>query len=349
MFFVGIIAVYFFPNLNQPPVEFDFGAFWNIWARWDGWHYIRNSINGYPENQPFTAFFPLFPILISGVSFFLKINPVFAGILISNISLIFAGYFLVKLVKLDFSEKIARKSFIFLLAFPSSVFLAAVYTESLFLFFTISTFYFIRKNQWSNVFIMSFLSSLTRILGVFLVFPIFFEYLKKNNFKFKKEIFSILGAPLGLGTYMFFLWKKFRNPLQFLESQKSWGREIEPNIFCNFFEKIKYFFNFTINHHAMALIEISFVFLFLFLIISAFFYQKIRKSYAIWMLVLFLPPVMQNVWTSTNRYVLVIFPAFILFSIFSQKFKFLGDLLLIFFGILLGIHISLFVNYFWAG
>ena len=347
--FLGVSSFCFFHNLDEPTVEFNYGTLWNIWARWDGWHYIRNSLQGYALNQPYTAFFPLYPLLIAGLSFLLGINPVASGLLLSNLSVIGLGYFLIKLVRLDFPQEIARRSFIFLLAFPTAIFLGAVYTESLFLFFTIAAFYFARQQRWVYVFPFALAASLTRNLGVLLVVPLLMEYFWQYRYKLKIVLASVFAPAMGLLSYMIYLWIKFGDPLRFVRDQAAWNKEVEPNILATYIGSIRNLFAFGAHRNAMAFIEVSLVTLFLVLIGAALYRKMIRKSYVVWMILLLLPPMCQNIWSSTNRYVLVVFPAYILLALFANKYKAWGDLLLVIFATLLGIHTALFVNYMWAG
>lgn len=342
---IAYASAHTFQDFNGLDIEFDFGNFWNIWARWDGWHYVRNSINSYTQDTPFTAFFPLYPLLINFVSILFSINPIFSGLVISNLSLIAAGYFLIKLVKLDFSDSIAKSSFVFLLSFPSAIFLASVYTESLFLFLTISAFYFARTNKWLLVFLLAFLAALTRNLGVFLVIPLAYIYYKQKGFN--KGIILASGSGFGLLTYMSYLYLKFGDPLKFVKDQAVWGREIQINIFENYFQNLKLLI--TDGFLTTKTFEFLLVNMAVFLIIYAIYKKILKLEYLMWTLLLFLPPIMQNIWSSVNRYLLAIFPIFIVISIILEKRKVLRDLTLISFSMLLSFQIALFVNRFWAG
>ncbi|MDI6811050.1 MAG: hypothetical protein QMD80_05165, partial [archaeon] len=71
-----------------------------------------------------------------------------------------------KLVKIDYSHSTALKSVFYLSIFPTSYFLIAGYTESLFLFLTIGCFYYVRKGNWLPAGVMGMLASATRITGL---------------------------------------------------------------------------------------------------------------------------------------------------------------------------------------
>ena len=105
------------------------------WANFDGEHYLSIAMFGYKDLQQ--AFFPAYPILMDSLSHLFGTSLesyLWSGIIISNILFLFSLFLFWKIIKLDYSEKIARISIILLLLFPTSFYFASVYTESLFLF-----------------------------------------------------------------------------------------------------------------------------------------------------------------------------------------------------------------------
>lgn len=147
--------------------------YWARWANWDGGHFRSIAEFGYKENQ--VVFFPLYPILIKTFSFF-GFNFLWSGLLVSNMCGILALYFLYKLVLLDYSREIAQKVIFLLLAFPTAFYLAAVYSESLFLLLVTSSFYFARKKRWLISLSLAGLASATRLAGIFVILAIAVEY-----------------------------------------------------------------------------------------------------------------------------------------------------------------------------
>ena len=116
-----------------------------IWARWDSEWYLLIAERGYDvvslptqfglrTDPTFTAgFLPLYPVLIRALT------PIFggvgAGLVISNLALFAALLLLHRLVRFEVDgetgEVAAMFSCVALLVFPSSLFLSAVYAESL--------------------------------------------------------------------------------------------------------------------------------------------------------------------------------------------------------------------------
>jgi hypothetical protein len=117
-----------------------------IWARWDSEWYLLIAAEGYevgnrleglgvPYDRSATAgFLPLYPALIRILSPIL--GPVGAGIAISNICLLLCLVLLERLVRIEVGDAAGGQAGLVacaaLLLFPSSLFLSAVYAESLF-------------------------------------------------------------------------------------------------------------------------------------------------------------------------------------------------------------------------
>src|SRR3989338_9000040 len=115
------------------------------WANFDGAHYILIASFGYTTSG---GFFPLFPLAINvASSLFLEkivsVEPIvyYVALVLSSIYFFLAMYVFFKLICLDYSKKIAWKSILHLLLFPTSFFFACIYTEGLFLFLSLCSFY----------------------------------------------------------------------------------------------------------------------------------------------------------------------------------------------------------------
>jgi len=106
----------------------------SAWANFDGVHYLTIISKGYFGTGSIQAFFPLYPYLVRLISS-VGINPLIVGLVISTVSFWMAIVVLYKLVKLDYKEKVAMRSIVLLLFFPTAFFFTAFYTESWFFFF----------------------------------------------------------------------------------------------------------------------------------------------------------------------------------------------------------------------
>jgi len=301
----------------------------NIWANFAGSDFIDLARQGYgPSLKPATyIFFPLFPWLIGTVNQIFH-NYLASGLIISHLSLIAALYFLYKLIKLDYKDDIAKLSLIILIIFPTSFFFGSVYTESFFLLLVILSFYFARKNLFFLACLMALFASATRIAGIFVWPALIWEIWQGHQSRKEKEGFDsalvwLALPPLGLLSYMKFLYSKTGDALFFLKVTPDFG----PNLVISklillhqvFYRYIKMvvFSSHTDITFAVIILELIVGTAFLLLTIVAF--KKMRLSYAIYMLLSYLIPTFTGTFATQPRYVLTAFPAFILIALWYQK------------------------------
>lgn len=173
---VGFLGLSFLPQVLEPGHTNWAGItvdYWLKWANWDGGHFRGIAEAGYIPFQ--VVFFPLYPILIKS----LMINGIpslWGGLIISNLSIIGALFYLYKLVNLDFEEKSAKKAIFIVLAFPTAFYFGAVYSESLFLLLTVGAFYYARQKSWLIALIFASLSAVTRLMGLVVILAVAVEY-----------------------------------------------------------------------------------------------------------------------------------------------------------------------------
>lgn len=205
-------------------------GFLEIFKNWDGGHYLGIAEFGYSENFQL-AFFPLYPLLIKGLNLLIN-NFTYSGLIISFISIYLSLIILYRLALFDFSKKAAWNALILFLIFPTSLYLILAYSESLFLLFSLVTFYFFRKylksNEKKNLYLailFSSLSTLTRISGLAIVSSLIFWLILNKKFKKNWEIIFSLS---GILIICFLNFAQTGNFLYFLEAQEHWQRWFAP-------------------------------------------------------------------------------------------------------------------------
>ncbi len=234
-----------------------------------------------------------------------------SGIIISNISMIFACVYLYKLVSIVSDNQTALRSVKYLFLFPTAFFFSGVFTEATFTALSIAAFYYAEKEEWGKVGILGFLLSLTRPLGVLAFLPLIYIYFMKKNFRYtkiKSDICFLLFIPLGLALYSGYNYYQTGDFLAFAHIQRAWGRHlINPIIliFDNLFRSDVY----TLFSILFILISLS---------LLNIFYRKIGFAY--WLLGMYsiIIPLSTSV-TAQNllsmpRFTTVIFPLYILFA-----------------------------------
>jgi hypothetical protein len=305
-----------------------------MWSKWDSPHYLQIVSHGYQnigEERFFIVFLPLYPLLVRCVAWLFHSNE-WAGVAVSHASLVIAGYYLYRLVKLDFNRQTARYAVLLLLFFPFSFFLGAVYTDSLFLALSLMTFYYLRKADWAIAGFCGFLAALTRNFGVLLLIPAVLELLlttrmfpklRQSDFSGVKTagraIWCLLPIPLGFGVYLLLNklvagdWFKFT-----IYQREHWS-----NQFGFFAANLVNFMGYAINAKscdriAMWIPEMLAMGLGLGLFFYGF-YRKIRLSYLVYML-LYLFTCTSVTWLlSGSRYLMGLFPIYLLLAILCRK------------------------------
>lgn len=329
-------------------------------VRWDsGWYFsIANRgyyFNGFdvPSN---VVFFPLYPLLMKVIGTLILNQYLIAGIIISSLALLGSCFFLYALSKIEFGRKTTALNVVFfLLIFPYSFFLISVYSEAVFLLTVVASFYFARKKKWLLSGIFAAFSSAARPTGIIIFIVLLFEYLEDKKFDWKKiktDILPIFLSPLGLVSYMTYLYFKFGDPFLFSTAQNYWGRKTIISIsgftktFGSYLHDL-YSFNFENGPYfvANALDFITFVVFFTLAIIV---FLKIRKSYGLFMILSLIIPAMTQSYISMGRFCAVLFPAFMFFSKISRRQPW-GYALIMLFLMLSTLVILMFVNYYWVG
>jgi hypothetical protein len=319
---------------------------WNIaslHSGWDSYWYLDIAQNGYvfngPEKLSNIVFFPLYPQLIKVASFVFGGNYVIAGWIVSMIFLLLSLIYFVKLIKEFHAEIKPQLPLMFLLIFPTAFFLNSIYTESLFLFLSIASFYYALKKNFVLAGIFGFFASITRITGLLLFVPLIWEYYKNYKFQhiFNKKLLSIFLIPFG--TFIFFIYHyvRFGDFLLFLKVESWWGRSFNING--------EHFLSSANPAISNLIIDSCFV---LFAFITTYFvFKKLRTSYGLYMLVTLLVALSSGTFMSIGRYILVLFPIYILLA--SIKNQYLQLTIIFISGLLLSMNIILFVNNYWAG
>lgn len=207
-------------------------AWLTSWARWDAVWYLRIVRDGYfytPGQQSSVAFFPLYPALMKLGGHVLGQNEVgwlLSGVLISNLLLLVAMVYLWKLVRLDFDEGTAARAVLYALIVPWTLFLSAVYPMSLILAIALAGFYYARKGNWGITAVIAALAPIARPDGVLLVGGLLFEYLRQRQFQWRQICWNV--APLlilpalTISGWLAYLHVRFGDALAFVHVQKYW-------------------------------------------------------------------------------------------------------------------------------
>jgi len=310
----------------------------DIWSRWDAEWYLSIIKSGYVPSANIAtthsnlAFFPLFPALVrlitlpfpakaSSASIYLA-----AGLLISNLFFLAAAYLLYKLVvELWHDEGIAQRTILLLIAFPAGFFFSTFYPESLFLFLAVALFYAALRKHWLLAALCGGLAAVTRPQGILLALPLAWFYMEARGWKLRAirlDILSFLLFPAFLAGHFAYLHSITGDWLAPIHAQLAWGR-LGQNAYGNLIQQLSSVYQYTFR------VDLVMYLLFIGATIYAFF--KIRsKAYGLSALAMLALPLMTGSWVSLSRFLVTIFPVFIILGWAARRRK-LYFLLLAFF------------------
>ena len=164
------------PQYHLPELSVLGNRLLSVWANWDGTWYLKIADQGYQADPRSLAFFPLYPELTRVLALGLGRNYLVAGLAISTLMCAAAVFTFFRLVRLDFQEATAERAVVYAFLFPTAFFYFASYTEALFLALTLLAFYWARHGRWWLAAIVCALAALTRSMGVLVVIPLGIEW-----------------------------------------------------------------------------------------------------------------------------------------------------------------------------
>jgi len=293
-------------------------------ARGDTGGYLDIAKNGYQtvgDAALNLVFYPLYPIAIKAFSF-LFVDFQLSGFMVTIVSIFISTQFFSKLVKIDYSNKVAFYAISSMLLFPFSIFMLTFQTESFFIMLSIVTAYQARKGNWILAGLFGFLTALTRTQGLLIFILVIYEliYQSYRSKKWTLKGLAILFIPMGTGVYLIINKVLYNNFFQFLVFQeKNWHQQ--PS---TFWASLCTSFNYSQMpdwHLQNYLIFIPQIILFFFTIVVLLYglKKKVRTSYIIYSLAFLIYSYSPSWLLSGGRYLSCLFPLFIIFGVFAER------------------------------
>jgi len=333
----------------------------DIWARWDSEWYLLIAGQGYAAQEHFAdlganyepeataGFLPLYPVLIRLAAPLL--GPVGAGVAISNACLMAALLILYRLTRAQAGEESGHVAGIAacaaLLVFPMSLFLSAVYSESLFLMLALIVFERSTKGRLAAAGTAGALAALTRPTGVLLALPIAIEWWtarRRDSGAPASGILWALAPPAGLACFLVYCGRVFGDPLALVRRQQRWrGSMSGPwRAFTRWWESGP-------APHGAHDSTVELILALFVLAMLPFVYRRLRPSYSLWATAMVLLPLSSTLW-SFGRFALTIFPVFMVLGIAATGRHWRWAAL---YGVVgatsSGLFKALFANWWWAG
>jgi len=216
--FIGLIPI----DPDKQP------GFVGAFLRWDGGWYTKIARHGYqwsgPEQASSVAFFPLYPMIAKAVAPIVGNDVRLALFLVSNAAFLAYLSYLYRLAKRDFDAGVAERSVVYVAIFCLSVFFSAGYAESLMLALTTAAFFYAREGRWMPAIALGALTTLTRLAGLFIVLPLAWEWYRQKGFTLRALV--LLAIPAGLASYMVYMAVLTGDPIAFLSVERAWKRSL---------------------------------------------------------------------------------------------------------------------------
>ena len=242
------------------------------------------------------------------------------GIIASNLALIIGLAYLVALIRLDFDVLVARRTVLSVLVFPTSLFLSAVYPESLYLAMSVAAFYYARRRRWWLAGVFGAVATLARPHGILICAPLAFEYMAQRQFSTRAVKRDVLA--LGLMPAAFVIWAAYLFvlsgvPLLVLQAGAPWHRQLTAP-----WQVLQTFFSEPLVVHSYAHSPLDLLFASAFLVLTIVSWRLLRPAYALYTTLLFVVMMSSGLLTSIMRYELVLFPAFVVLSVAMRNKRF---------------------------
>jgi len=292
------------------------------WQRWDALHYQAISERGYRAYEVALFTPPLYPLSIRALTTLSGTSSLLAGILISNLAFLACLAALYDLIEKETGDsKLARRTLVYLASFPTAFFFLAGYTESLYLLAAVLSLGLARHQKWISSGAWGAVATLTRLTGALMVIPLAFASWQATRQKFAPRPWLAPALALTSAAVLpLYSWLVLGLPPWepwLIQAARSQGGLAFPGY--SLYLALQGIL--TGNYVLADWFDAGFLILFLATLPATF--RRLPPIYAIYQaafLLLYLSRVsyMQPL-LSTARYVLALFPAFIIFAVWGQR------------------------------
>ena len=203
-------------------------------GKWDGIWYQRIADYGYDPTVAHgngVAFSPLYPLLVRETAEALSVTYLVAGMLVSTVCFLLALVLLHRLIARRSGERIARTTVWLTAFFPVAYLFSSVYTESVYLLLTVTTFVLLERSRIVGASLVGVLAVLTRPTGIMLVPSMAIRVWKDHNrrvsWRLTLGLAPLLLLPIVYVAFGAYLYYRTGDPFATQSAQASgWGRGI---------------------------------------------------------------------------------------------------------------------------
>lgn len=311
-----------------------FGApspFWDVFTRFDAGWYYQIARYGYlfvPGGPAVgvgkvgkIAYFPAYPLLMryTGRLFGDTQGAVYlGGILVSWTAFVAAMVALFYLARLDLPRERSVRAVLLTTIFPFSFFFGMVYTEAVFLLFTVLSIYAFRQRRWIAGGLAGAVATATRVNGV-LMLPALAWIAWRNSAATPRErataAIGLLLAASGLAAYSLYVYSISGHPFEWASSITRWGYHPGGPPWTapvQLVERLVTHPYVYLTTDRAALYETLYGLTGLaFLVATPFVWWRFGAAYGLFMLANLMLPLSSGVFEGVGRYCSVLFPCFL--------------------------------------
>lgn len=223
----------------------------SMWQQWDAVRLTAIAQYGYfgPPGRALpdqVAFFPGYPFALDIVHFLVRQWTV-SGLGVSFIAGAVAVVALSRIAELDYQPRYGRwttsqpdtagptdgqrtsggNAALFMVVSPAAIFLAAGYSESLFLAFALTSWLAARNQRWVLAVLLAGGASVIRINGLFLCVALVIEILRRGGGQRLRALAAFIPALVPLACYELYLYAQTGDWLAWVHAEKhGWQRQL---------------------------------------------------------------------------------------------------------------------------
>jgi len=305
-------------------------ALFTAWERQDALWFLRIADTGYRADDGSAAFFPLYPLLVRLVGTVLGGHWLLAGYVVSSVSLVAGLAVLHRLTLSELgSQRLARRTVLYLALFPTGLFLFAPYSEALFLALSVGCLYAARRQSWLAAAALGALASGTRSAGALLVLPLAVEavlQLRSSPGPARLAGRLLAAAAAGVGAAAYLLWWQLAHgdggrPLEV--QRTSWQREPAwpwETLWNGLHEGVRYLGAYAGGYHTLDVLLVG-----VGLVAAVWVALRTRSTWAVWVGASLLLPLTLaypgRPLLSMSRYLVVLFPLFWALARLAERWR----------------------------
>ncbi len=180
-----------------------------LWQNWDAVRLADIAQYGYfsPAERLYPnqiAFFPGLPVVLDAVHAIIRQWTV-SGLVVSFVAGAVAVVALSRIAEQHYRADSGRRAVLFLVVSPAAIFLAAGYTEALFLALAATSWLSVKNGRWVAAAALAGIASVVRVNGLFLCVAVAIEVLRRADGRRLRSMLAFVPALIPLACYEIYL------------------------------------------------------------------------------------------------------------------------------------------------